>query len=98
MARAHEALEAVGDDPDVLANAAFALSFLGENIGTQIALIDKALALNPSFARGWAISGPLRLWAGQPELAINKPRRGSGPTAGSPPVMVIWVGSTMRAK
>jgi tetratricopeptide (TPR) repeat protein len=75
MARAHEALEAAGDDPDVLANAAFALSFLGEDIGTQIALIDKALALNPSFARGWAISGPLRLWAGQPELAIEHTER-----------------------
>ena len=41
--RAHHALEAAGDDPDVLANAAFALSFLGEDIGTQIALIDRAL-------------------------------------------------------
>ena len=69
--RARQALEAAGDDPDVLANAAFALSFLGEDIATQIALIDKALALNPSFARGWFLSGPLRVWAGQPDLAIE---------------------------
>jgi TolB-like protein len=69
--RAQRALEAAGDDPDVLANAAFALSFLGEDIGTQIALIDRALILNPSFARGWYLSGPLRVWAGQPELAIE---------------------------
>jgi adenylate cyclase len=69
--RAQQALEAAGDDPDVLANAAFALSFLGEDIATQIALIDKALALNPSFARGWFLSGPLRVWAGQPDLAIE---------------------------
>src|SRR5213595_569455 len=27
--------------------------------------------LNPSFARGWSISGLLRLWAGQPDLAIE---------------------------
>lgn len=33
-------------------------------------LIDRALALNPSFARGWVESGWLRLWAGEPELAI----------------------------
>jgi len=41
--RAHQALEASGDDPDVLANAAFALSFLGEDIGTQIELVERAL-------------------------------------------------------
>jgi TolB-like protein/class 3 adenylate cyclase len=73
--RAHQALEAAGDDPDVLVNAAFALSFLGEDIGTQIALIEKALALNPSFARGWATSGPLRIWAGQHDLAIEHTER-----------------------
>jgi adenylate cyclase len=64
-------LEAAGDDPDVLASAAFALSFLGEDIGTQVGLVDRALSLNPSFARGWFLSGPLRLWAGEPELAIE---------------------------
>ena len=29
------------------------------------------LALNPSFARGWYISGALRVWAGQPDIAIE---------------------------
>jgi TolB-like protein/tetratricopeptide (TPR) repeat protein len=69
--RAHQALEAAGDDPGVLTSSAFALSFLGEDIGTQIGLVDRALALNPSFARGWFLSGPLRVWAGEPELAIE---------------------------
>src|SRR5262249_39602354 len=35
------------------------------------ALADRALVLNPSFARGWHISGMLRLWAGQPDVAIE---------------------------
>jgi adenylate cyclase len=73
--RAHQALEAAGDDPNVLVNAAFALSFLGEDIRTQLALIEKALVLNPSFARGWATSGPLRTWAGQHDLAIEHTER-----------------------
>ena len=73
--RAHHALEAAGDDPDVLVNGAFALSFLGGDIGTQIALIEKALTLNPSFARGWANSGSLRIWAGQHDLAIEHTER-----------------------
>jgi len=37
----------------------------------MIGLVDRALALNPSFARGWYVSGILRAWAGQPDLAIE---------------------------
>ena len=37
----------------------------------MIAFADRALVLNPSFARGWHISGLLRLLAGQPDLAIE---------------------------
>jgi len=36
----------------------------------MIGLVDRALTLNPSFARGWYVSGVLRLWAGHPDLAI----------------------------
>ena len=36
----------------------------------MIALVERALALNPNFARGWNISGDLRFWAGQPDIAV----------------------------
>src|SRR2546423_2204715 len=62
---AREALQVAGDDPGVLANAAFALAYFGEDIGAMMALADRALVLNPNFARGWHISGSLRMWAGQ---------------------------------
>jgi TolB-like protein/class 3 adenylate cyclase/predicted ATPase len=68
---ARRALEVAGDDPGILANAAQALAFLGEDIGAMIALVDRALALNPNFARGWHISASLRLNAGQPDIAIT---------------------------
>jgi adenylate cyclase len=68
---ARRALEAHGDDPTVLAEAAFALGVLGENIGAMNALVDRAVALNPSFARGWHISGTLRTLAGQNDLAVD---------------------------
>jgi len=55
----------------VLAGAAFVLAYFGEDIGAMIGLVDRALALNPSYARGWYLSGVLRLWAGQPDLAIE---------------------------
>jgi tetratricopeptide (TPR) repeat protein len=68
---ARRALEVAGDDPGVLANAAQALAYFGEDIGAMMALVDRALALNPNFARGWLVSGTLRLWAGQPDIAIE---------------------------
>jgi TolB-like protein/class 3 adenylate cyclase len=58
---ARRALEARGDDPTVLADASFASGILGENIGAMIAQVDRALALNPSFARGCHLSGTLRV-------------------------------------
>ena len=60
-----------GDDPGILANAALSLAYFGEDIGAMMALVDRALALNPNYARGWQISGILRLWAGQPDIAIE---------------------------
>jgi adenylate cyclase len=85
---ARRALEVAGDDPGVLANAALPLAYFGEDIGAMMALVDRALALNPSYARGWHLSGVLRQWAGQPDIAIEhietslrlSPRARSGPT------------------
>ncbi len=37
----------------------------------MIGLVDRALALNPSYARGWFVSGLLRVFAGQHDLAIE---------------------------
>jgi adenylate cyclase len=37
----------------------------------MIALVDRALVLNPSFARGHYIGAILRMFAGQPDLAIE---------------------------
>jgi TolB-like protein len=68
---ARRALEGIDDAPEVLANAALALAYFGEDIGTMIALVDRALGLNPNFARGWHIGGLLRVWAGQPDAAIE---------------------------
>jgi adenylate cyclase len=68
---ARRALQAAGDDPGVLANAALALGRFGEDIGSTIALIDRALAINPSFARGWYIRAILRLFAGEFDRAIE---------------------------
>jgi len=68
---AHQALHYGGDDAGTLGRAAYVLGHLGEDIDAAIALIDQSLQINPSFAYGWQRSGWLRLWAGQPDLAID---------------------------
>jgi adenylate cyclase len=68
---ARRALELARDEPGILANAALPLAAFGEDIGAMIALVDRALALNPNFARGWHISGILRYFAGQQDIAIE---------------------------
>jgi adenylate cyclase len=87
---ARRALQVAGDDPGVLTNAAYALAYFSEDIGAMMALVDRALAINPSFARGWYISGIIKLWAGQPDVAIEhvetsmrlSPRAPIGPALG----------------
>jgi adenylate cyclase len=60
-----------GDEPGVLAHAAHTLAYFGEDIAAMMGLVDRALALNPNYARGWHISGILRIYAGQPDIAIE---------------------------
>jgi tetratricopeptide (TPR) repeat protein len=68
---ARRALQVGENDPRVLANAALVLAQFGEDIGAMGGLVDRALALNPSFARGWYLSGLLRIFAGEHDLAIE---------------------------
>ena len=68
---ARQALAAGENAPEILVHAAFVLAYFGEDIGAMIGLVDRALALNPSFARGWNVSGIIRNFAGQPDLAIE---------------------------
>jgi len=68
---ARRALRVAGDDPTVLGNVAYVLGYSGEDLAAATALIDHSLELNPSFAQGWGWSAWLRLWAGQPDIAIE---------------------------
>jgi TolB-like protein len=68
---ARRALRAGPEDPNVLALAAFVLGYFGEDIDVSLGSIDRCLTLNPSCARGWHWSGLLRVFAGQPDLALE---------------------------
>jgi len=68
---ARQALRFGPDEPDVLALAGFTFGYFGEDINVAIGLIDRCLTLNPSSARGWYWAGLLRVFAGQPDLALE---------------------------
>jgi TolB-like protein/class 3 adenylate cyclase/Flp pilus assembly protein TadD len=71
MDLARQALQVGDNNPGILADVALVLAYFGEDIDAMIGLVDCALALNPSFARGWLRSGILRTFAGEPDLAIE---------------------------
>lgn len=68
---AHRALDADGDDPGVLGEAARVLIYFSGEVDTSISLIERALARNPSHARNWYWNGWIRLMAGEPDVAIK---------------------------
>ena len=71
IALARRAVHASDDDPFVLSNSAYALGFFGQEIAPALELMERALELNPSYARGWVRSAWLRLWAGEHDVAIK---------------------------
>jgi tetratricopeptide (TPR) repeat protein len=68
---ARKTLRAGAEDPRAIILAAYVLGYFGEDIGIALALADRALEMNPSFAVGWYYSAYLRLWAGLSDLAIE---------------------------
>lgn len=68
---AHRALELGPDDAVALARAGGALCHLVGDLDGSIALIDKALALNPNLAAAWYMGGFARICRGDPDSAIE---------------------------
>ncbi len=58
------------EDPETLWMAGMALAQLSGDLEGGIALIDRALALNPNSANAWRVSGLMRAYLGDTELAI----------------------------
>jgi pentatricopeptide repeat protein len=68
---ARRALRSAPDDPNVLALTGFVRGYFGGDIDVSLGLIDRCLALNPNCARGWHWSALLRVFAGQPDTALE---------------------------
>jgi TolB-like protein len=68
---AWRAVELGRDDAVALARGGHALALLLGDLDGGAALIDRALALDPNFARAWYASGWVRVYRGEPEVAIE---------------------------
>jgi tetratricopeptide (TPR) repeat protein len=69
---ARRAVELGKDDAVALARSGHALAHLVGDVDTGIALVDRALMLNPNLAAAWFLGGFLRIWRGKPEDAIER--------------------------
>jgi TolB-like protein/class 3 adenylate cyclase/Flp pilus assembly protein TadD len=59
------------DDPETLSMAGHTLALVGGDLEGGIALIDRALTLNPNSASAWRVSGLDRAYLGDSEQAIT---------------------------
>jgi tetratricopeptide (TPR) repeat protein len=59
------------DDPVALSQAGFALAFVVGAPDDGAALIDRALVLNANLAMAWRFSGYVRVFLGEPDIAID---------------------------
>ena len=68
---ARRAAELGKDDAVALAAAGYAFAFVAHNLDDGAALIDRALMLNRNLAMAWQSSGWVRVFLGEPDLAIE---------------------------
>lgn len=75
LSLAEAAIKASEEDPEVLWLAGYARAFYGEDFEGGLALIDRALELNPNAAQAWVFSGWVNMYIGKAELSIEHFRR-----------------------
>jgi tetratricopeptide (TPR) repeat protein len=68
---ATRATELGKDDAIALGTAGFAFGYVVGDLGAGVALIDRALLLDPNSALAWYFGGWLRIWLGEHEAAIE---------------------------
>src|ERR1700729_1114879 len=68
---ARRAVDLGRDDAVALTRGGHALAHLTDDVAGGIALLDRALMLNPNLASAWFLAGFLRTWNGEPDAAIE---------------------------
>src|SRR5438128_629617 len=71
MRLARKAVRLGGDDPVALSTGGYALATIAREFDDAAAFMDRGLAVNPNSAQTWMLSGWLRVWRGEPDLALD---------------------------
>jgi tetratricopeptide (TPR) repeat protein len=68
---ARKAVRLGADDPVALCMGGYALAFVAHKFDDAMAFVDRGLAVNPNLAQAWALSAWVRVWRGEPDLALD---------------------------
>ena len=72
---ARQAVDLAPDDANVLSLAGYSLAQVVGAFDEGIALINRAVSLNPNLARAWALSAVVHIFIGKPETAVEHNER-----------------------
>jgi TolB-like protein len=68
---ARKAVQLGKDDAVPLSRGGHTLAFVVHDLDAGAFFIDRALVLNPNLASAWLSSGMVRLWIGEPDIAVK---------------------------
>jgi tetratricopeptide (TPR) repeat protein len=68
---ARKAVHLAPDDPVAQCMGGYALAFVAHEFDDAAAFMDRGLAVNPNLAQAWLLSSWLRIWRGEPNLALD---------------------------
>jgi len=81
---ARRAAELAGEDALALCMAGFALGFVAGDLDSAADLIDRGLQINSNLAWGWLFRGWVKIWLGEPEVALEDIQRSMRLNPGNP--------------
>jgi TolB-like protein len=68
---ARKAVHLGGNDPVALCMGGYALAVVAHEFNDAVAFMDRGLTVNPNLAQAWNLSAWLRVWRGEPDLALD---------------------------
>ena len=91
---ARRALKVAGDDATALSYAATIIAGVEGDHQGAVALVERAIAINPGSAEAWLVRGILQVRLGDPELAIQHLEQAMrlDPMGPSRPAQITWIG------